>query len=383
MPAPRRRKTTTTSEPSERTGDFLNRLSDRISDRFGAESVTRLSDAKLYSAVKDYVSVCWPVDFAMHLPGAPTGRLITIVGAEASAKTSLALALLANTQKRGGIGMIIDTEYAIDKERCVLFGIDPTKLIVTQPETTEEAIGAVQEAIKEAQAYYEETGEDKLITVVLDSAAGAPTKAEMEEDDGEGGKAGAQHARLYSKALRKITRGIAKQRICLVIINQEKENVSYKGYSTGDATKTMVADKPLSFHSSVILTTHRIEILKNAKKEPIGIRTRVRVKKNKNAAPFSEAVVTITFTGGIDEAASILEIATQIGLIKKNRGWYEYVTADDETIKFQSGSFEKTLASFPEIMEKMDAFKSNLAAQDKAAEDAEPNAAEEDEDDDD
>lgn len=377
MPARRPRAA---SKPTEETLDFMSRLTTRIVAHFGEESVAKLSDAKLYSTVKDYVSMCWGVDFAMHLPGIPCGRLTTIVGAEASAKTTLAMACLAETQRRGGQGVYIDTEYAIDYARCRLLGVDCDKLLVSQPETTEEAIGVIKDCLAEAEAYHDEFGEDKLITIVLDSAAGAPTKAELEAKDDESTRAGG-HAGLYSKSLRKIVRGIAKYRIALIIVNQEKDKLSFTGYAKGDSTKTMIAERPLNFHSSVILTTHRIEILKDSKKNPIGIKTKVRVKKNKNAAPFSEAEVAIMFATGIDNEATVLALAAMVGVINHNRGWYVYVDDNGDERKFQAKDFGKVLADFPEIMDEMNTIKANLSAQDAAAEEADDGEPRDDDED--
>lgn len=376
-----RRKTSTKAEPGDNT-DFLARLTNAITDHFGDQAVMRLSDAKLYSLVKDYVSICWGVDFAMHLPGAPCGRLTTIVGAEASAKTTLAMAMCAETQRRGGIAVYIDTEYALDVARCRLLGVDVEKMIVAQPETTEEAIGVLKDCIKMAQDYYDETGEDKLITIVIDSCAGAPTKAELDAKDDEGIRAGG-HAALYSVSLRKVMRDIAKHRIALVIVNQEKEKLSFTGFAKGDSTKTMIAARPLNFHSSVILTTHQIEIVKDSKKTPIGIRTRVRVKKNKNAAPYSEADVYISFKTGIDNEDTILSLAALTGIINKDRSWYVYEANDGTSRKFQSGSFSKVLEEYPEIMVKMNELKNSLAAQDAKAEDEDAAVVEDDDEPDD
>lgn len=356
---------------------LLNGMAAAVTKKFGAESVGFLNDAKLYSQVKDYVSLCFGVDFAMHLDGIPCGRVTTIVGAEASAKTTLALCAVANTQRRGGIACYIDTEYALDKKRAVVLGVDASELMLFQPETTEDAIGVIKELIAKAREHKEATGEDPLITIVLDSAAGAPTKGEMAAGLGAEGQKAGGHAGLYSQAMRQIVRGIAATRIALIIINQEKEKLSFTGFARGDSTKTMIAANPLNFHSSMILTTHRIQIIKDSKKVPKGIVTRVRVKKNKNAAPFSEADVTIWFDErGVDDNMSILAMAVAINIIEKDRAYYVYECDDGDIRKFQQGGFAKLLEELPEIMRKINEFKSSLAAIDAAAEEEDDDEAE-------
>jgi len=160
-----------------------------------------------------------------------------------------------------------------------------------------------------------------------------------------------------------LTHLVAKERIVLIFINQEKERLEFFAPKRGDSAKTMVGEHPLGFHSSLILLCKQIEKLADSKKRPYGIRTRVRVKKNKMRAPHSECEIVIRFATGIDNLASLLSVALQTGIVTKDKGWYKYGKT-----KFQERHFGDVLEKHPEIMEELEALKSELVAIDRAAE---------------
>ncbi len=361
-------------------GKLIDDIVKKMRKKHGPDSAARLAEVdKLYSNVVDYVSTqCIALDFALHLPGLPVGRIVTIRGAEQSGKTTAAMHALAETQRRGGIGVYIDAEYAFDEPRARALGIDPETLIMVQPETFEDGIRQVDECVDSIIDAADDSDDLPIVTIVFDSLAAAPTAAEMEGEFGDS-KAAGSHARVASKAFRRLTRKIAKYKILLIIINQEKENIQFASFGIGGDTKTMTAAKPLGFHSSVILNVKQKKTLKDKNKVPFGILSEYHVRKNKNAAPFSTAQVVIRFDSGFDNVLSLLHIALEIGVLKKSKG---FVWFHGE--KFRESAFAKFYKDHPEILDEVNAIKNGLAAQDKEAEDKDlPDPDDDDEDEED
>lgn len=344
MPAKKRR---TSSEPSA-SGDFYKSLADRLSKKVGDNVVVDpYSNEFTMSAVKEYISTqCYGLNWAMHLPGIPVGRVTAIRGDFMSGKSTFAQHIAAETQRMGGYVVYLDTEMAFDEKRAQAIGIDlsPDKWMLIQVQTVESAVTTLRELINEAKER-QDAGEDRLFCVIWDSVGATATEAEMAEDFGAARPG--LHARLLSAALRQLTPGIAAYRIALILVNQERDRVDF--FSMGKDVKTMIAERPIMFHSSIVLRPQYIKTLTNSKKEPVGVRVVVTVKKNKLAAPFSKVEAVIRFANGVDNAASILAIAYQQKIVKQAGAWYSY-----EGQKFYEKDFPKILAEHPEIMEQLE-----------------------------
>lgn len=373
MPRGARRQPKLSDDPEKSQYGIIDRLIKGVSKKFTEDVIGTLETASLYSEVKDYISTqCYALDFALHLPGLPVGRIVTIRGGYASGKTTLSQHLLAETQKKGGVAIYIDTEYSFDKKRAKAIGIDIDSLVMVQPETVEETVAIIEQLVKDLIVEIE-GGFDAPITIVWDSVAGTPTKEDADGEFGSSHKPG-NHAKALSAALRRMARDIARYKILLVFVNQDKEKISFFA-PPGPAQKTMVAENPLNFHSSVILTTTKIKELKNSAKEPIGVMTRVKVTKNKSAAPFSSADFEILFENpaGVNNLGSILWIASKegIGVLKKAGSYYTFKSDDGETVKFQAKTFGQILDKYPEIMERLEAIKAGLALQEQKADEDE------------
>jgi len=374
-----RRRTTSKDVHAERqtTGvTFYHDAAERLNKKVGENTVVDEEEFVL-SSVKEFISTqCYGLDYAMHLPGIPVGRVNCIRGDFMSGKSTLALHIMAEAQKMGGFAVYMDTEYAFDKKRAEAIGIETTedKWMLIQVETVEAAVQSVRELVETAREM-QDTGVDRLVCIVWDSVSATSTKAEMEAEFGESRPG--LHARLLSAALRQLTPKIAKYRICLILVNQEKDRVDF--FSMGKDVKTMIAERPIMFHSSVVLRPQHKMMILNSKKEPTGIRVVITVRKNKLAAPFSKTEAIINFADGLDNNASILSIAQQKNIVKKSGSWYVY-----EGKKFYERDFGKILVEHPEIMDELEAIqqkdlKEKTAVPDEGAYDDGDESEEEDE----
>lgn len=374
-----RRRTTSKDVHAERqtTGvTFYHDAAERLNKKVGENTVVDEEEFVL-SSVKEFISTqCYGLDYAMHLPGIPVGRVNCIRGDFMSGKSTLALHIMAEAQKMGGFAVYMDTEYAFDKKRAEAIGIETTedKWMLIQVETVEAAVQSVRELVETAREM-QDAGVDRLVCIVWDSVSATSTKAEMEAEFGESRPG--LHARLLSAALRQLTPKIAKYRICLILVNQEKDRVDF--FSMGKDVKTMIAERPIMFHSSVVLRPQHKMMILNSKKEPTGIRVVITVRKNKLAAPFSKTEAIINFADGLDNNASILSIAQQKNIVKKSGSWYVY-----EGKKFYERDFGKILVEHPEIMDELEAIqqkdlKEKTAVPDEGAYDDGDESEEEDE----
>lgn len=287
-----------------------------VTKKYGALAASTMGDREVDSAIKDWISTqCTMLDLAISGGrGIPVGRISLIKGRESAGKTALATHILAETQRRGGIAVLLDTEYSYDPDRARALGIDLPKLIVGQPDTMEEAWGQMFEMINLIRT----THKDRLVTIVWDSVASSPPEAELK---GEVGAATyGLPAKLVSQGMRNAVKRIASQRICLVFVNQIRDNV---GVTFGPST-TMLAEHPLMFHSSVVIDLARTDVLTNEKsKEPYAIKVRAKVTKNKVAPPFREAEFLIRFDIGIDRYESLLKAAVKLGIIQIAGAYYK------------------------------------------------------------
>ena len=277
------------------------------------------------------------LDIALGLGGIPKGRVIEIYGPESSGKTTVALHMVAEVQKRGGIAGFIDAEHALDPVYAKNIGVDIDNLYISQPDNGEQALEITETMVRSGA----------VDIIIVDSVAALVPKAEIDGDMGDS-HVGLQ-ARLMSQALRKLTAVISKSNCIVIFINQLREKV---GVMFGNP-ETTTGGRALKFYSSVRMDVRRIETLKQGG-EVVGNRTRVKVVKNKIAPPFKEAEFDIMFGKGISREGDILDLAANINIINKSGAWYAY-----EGNKIGQGreNAKLYLREHPEIMQEAEAAK--------------------------
>jgi len=278
----------------------------QIDRQFGKGSAMRMGDSER-RAVAVIPTGSIALDIALGIGGLPRGRVVEIYGPESSGKTTVALHAVANAQKAGGVAAFIDAEHALDPEYARKLGVDIDNLIISQPDTGEQALEIADILIRSG-------GVDVL---VIDSVAALVPRAEIEGEMGDS-HVGLQ-ARLMSQALRKITGAIANTGTTAIFINQLREKI---GVFFG-SPETTTGGKALKFYASVRLDIRRIETLKEGN-EPVGNRTRVKVVKNKMAPPFKQAEFDILYGHGISAEGGIIDLGVEHGFVKKSGAWYTY-----------------------------------------------------------
>ncbi len=278
----------------------------QIDRQFGKGSVMRLgSDERAPVEVIPTGSIA--LDVALGVGGLPRGRIIEIYGPESSGKTTLTLHAIANVQRAGGIAAFIDAEHALDPDYAQKLGVDIDQLLVSQPDTGEQALEIADMLIRSGA----------IDLVVIDSVAALVPKAEIEGEMGDS-HVGLQ-ARLMSQALRKLTGGLNQTKTTAIFINQLREKI---GVFFG-SPETTAGGKALKFYASVRLDIRRIETLKDGT-EAVGNRTRVKVVKNKMAPPFKQAEFDILYGVGISREGSLIDFGVEHGIVKKSGAWYTY-----------------------------------------------------------
>jgi recombination protein RecA len=293
----------------ERAGDREKSLETallQIERQFGKGSIMRLGE-ETRMPVEVIPTGSIALDVALGLGGLPRGRIVEIYGPESSGKTTVALHAVANAQKAGGIAAFIDTEHALDPEYAKKLGVDTDAMLVSQPDTGEQALEIADMLIRSGA----------LDVIVIDSVAALVPKAEIEGEMGDS-HVGLQ-ARLMSQALRKITGALNQAKTTAIFTNQLREKV---GVMFG-SPETTSGGKALKFYASVRLDVRRIETLKDGT-DAVGNRTRVKVVKNKMSPPFKVAEFDILYGVGISREGSLIDLGVEQGIVRKSGAWYTY-----------------------------------------------------------
>lgn len=312
----------------------LNNAVAAIEKNYGKGSIMKLGDSSANIDIEAIPTGSISLDVALGVGGVPRGRIIEIYGPESSGKTTVALHMIAEAQKRNGIAGFIDAEHALDPQYAKKIGVDIDNLYISQPDNGEQALEIAETMIRSGA----------LDIVIVDSVAALVPKAEIEGDmdDQQVGL----HARLMSKAMRKLTGVINRSNCAVVFINQLREKV---GIMFGNPEVT-TGGRALKFYASVRMDVRRVEAIKQGG-EIIGNHTKVKVVKNKVAPPFKEAEFDIMFGQGISREGDLIDLAVKVDAVQKSGAWYAY---KGEKIGQGRENAKAYLESHPEVMETLD-----------------------------
>lgn len=319
--------------PSAEKLKALQMAMEKIEKNYGKGSIMKMGDDKIED-VPVISSGSVSLNLALGVGGYPRGRIIEIYGPESSGKTTLAIHAIAEAQKSGGIAAFIDAEHAFDRFYAEKLGVDIENLWISQPDNGEQALEIADQLIRSSA----------VDIVVIDSVAALTPKAELEGDMGDN-KVGLQ-ARLMSQALRKLTATISKTNTTCIFINQLREKI---GVMFGNP-ETTTGGNALKFYASVRLDIRRVGQIKDGE-EILGNQTRVKVVKNKVAPPFRKAEFDIMYGEGVSKVGEIVDVASELGILKKSGSWYSY----NETRLAQGREAAKTcLRDNPELAEEIE-----------------------------
>lgn len=306
----------------------------KLEKDFGKGAVMKLGDSTANVSVETVPTGCLSLDLALGLGGVPKGRVIEVYGPESSGKTTVALHMIAEVQKRGGIAGFIDAEHALDPVYAKNIGVDIDELYISQPDSGDQALEIAETMVRSGA----------MDIIVIDSVAALVPRQEIEGDMGDS-HVGLQ-ARLMSQALRKLTPVISKSNCIVIFINQLREKV---GVMFGNP-ETTTGGRALKFYASVRMDVRRTETLKQSG-EMVGNRTRIKIVKNKIAPPFKEAEFDIMFGKGISRSGDILDLAANVDIVKKSGAWYAY---EGEKIGQGRENAKMFLETHPEIMDEIE-----------------------------
>lgn len=312
----------------------LNNAVATIEKNYGKGSIMKLGDSNFDIDIKSIPTGSISLDVALGVGGVPRGRIIEIYGPESSGKTTVALHMIAEAQKRNGIAGFIDAEHALDPQYAKKIGVDIDNLYISQPDNGEQALEIAETMIRSGA----------LDIVIIDSVAALVPKAEIEGDmdDQQVGL----HARLMSKAMRKLTGVIDRSNCAVVFINQLREKV---GIMFGNPEVT-TGGRALKFYASVRMDVRRVEAIKQGG-EIIGNHTKVKIVKNKVAPPFKEAEFDIMFGQGISREGDLIDLAVKVGAVQKSGAWYAY---EGEKIGQGRENAKAFLREHPDVMAKIE-----------------------------
>lgn len=306
----------------------------QIQKQFGKGAIMKLGDDNALTDIQAISTGSITLDVATGIGGVPRGRIIEIYGPESSGKTTLTLHIIAEAQKTGGKAAFIDAEHALDPEYAKHLGVDINELLVSQPDTGEQALEICEMLVRSGA----------LDVIVIDSVAALVPKAEIQGEMGDS-HVGLQ-ARLMSQALRKLAGAINKSKTAVIFINQLREKV---GVMFGNP-ETTTGGRALKFYSTMRMDVRRIESIKSGD-SVLGNRTRVKIVKNKVAPPFKQAEFDIMYGEGISKAGDILDCAVENGVVEKAGSWYSF---DGERIGQGRENVKTYLQSNPDIMDRIE-----------------------------
>ena len=309
----------------------------QIEREFGKGSIMRLGAEGKLLDVRVIPTGALPLDLALGVGGIPRGRITEIYGPEASGKTTMALHVVAEAQKEGGVAAFIDAEHALDPVYARKLGVKTEELLISQPDTGEQALEIAETLVRSGA----------VDVVVIDSVAALVPKAELEGDMGDT-HVGLQ-ARLMSQALRKLTGAVSKSQTALIFINQVRQKISSFGF--GGPSETTTGGMALKFYASVRLEIRPIASLKDREGKKIGSRLRVKVVKNKLAPPFREVELEIFYGEGISKEGCIIDMALDKGIIQKSGAWFSY---GDQRLGQGKENAREFLKTNPQVMEKIE-----------------------------
>jgi recombination protein RecA len=307
----------------------------QIEKQFGKGSIMRLGSKEAIVPISVISTGSISFDAALGVGGVPRGRVVEIYGPESSGKTTITLQIIAEAQRAGGLAAFVDAEHALDPQYARKLGVDIDNLLISQPDFGEQAL-EITEALVRSGA---------IDVLVVDSVAALVPKAELDGEMGDS-HVGLQ-ARLMSQALRKLTGTVSKSRTCLIFINQIREKI---GVMFGNP-ETTTGGRALKFYSSVRVDIRRIAAVKEGD-VVTGSRTKVKIVKNKVAAPFREAEFDILYGEGISREGDVLDLAVTQNIVEKSGAWYSY---DGERIGQGRENVRTFLKDHPEVFAKMDA----------------------------